>query len=339
MYEADSMISEVAARFSENWQIPSFDRYDAAFHSLGYPMDAIYKRLGLNPEQFSEIKSGIFVGDFLNILAEIIDQTSDNCVGIKLGTMRPVKKIGTRFYIALFSNTLRSALNDFLFYTSLNIPFIKIRMEESKSEATILFEYDIESPLISYEFDIDLITVVNLIRELLLRPEWSPTYVSSKYYVDPGRSDALAALVHCPVDKNAANNCITFPKDILDEGIKFYDPLAKSIMIEAFYKRWNEMYSGYEYAVRTAFFIAKYFEYYNGIVDLNAVASSFNMSVSAYQRELVNEGSSFRKIKSDFIFKLATLLIANDRDYNEVSKILGYSTPQSLARFLDSYNI
>ena len=336
MHEAGSIISEVAADFRDNWQIPSFDRYDAAFHALGYPMGEIYKRLELNPRQFSEIKSGIFAADFLNILREIIDRTNDNCVGIKLGQMRPINKIGTRFYIAFFSNTLRSALNDFLFYTSLEIPFFKIKMEERETEAKIIFEYDICSPLISYEFDVDLITVVNLIRELLLRPEWSPKSVSSKYSIEPGRSDALAALVHRPLDKDAASNCITFSSDILDEGIKFSDPLAKGIMIDAFYKRLNEMYSGYSYAVRTAFFLAKYFDYNNEIVDLNLVASSFNLSVSAYQRELVKEGSSFRKIKSDFIFKLATLLIANDLGYDYMSKILGYSTPHSLARFLEN---
>ena len=338
MNNVDNLVSQAAAGFRSKWQIPNFDRYDAVFNSLGYPMETIYKKLGIDTVEFSEIQSGIFAEDFLNIFKEIIYLTNDSCVGVKLGTMRPVKKIGTRFYIAFFSKTLRSALNDFLFYSSLEIPFLKIKMEEGKSETKILFEYDIDNPSISFEFDVDLIAIVNLIRELLLRPEWAPKSASSRYQLASGRSDALAALVHCPLDKNAGRNSIIFSSDILDVELKFSDPLAKSIMIGAFYSRLNSMYADYSYVSRTNFFLARYFDCKREIPKLSYVASSFNMSISAYQRELIKEGVSFRKIKSDLLFKLAKCLLADGLNYVDASKMLGYATSHSLIRFLDSYN-
>ena len=333
------IINESSDKMIANWEFPRFDRYDRALKKNGYPMGTIYQTLRLDSKRFADIRSGVRAQDLLNIFHAIVNQTQDTRLGVKLGNMRTPRQMGTRFYISFFSKTLRSALKDFLFFSALQIPLLKIEIEEGNQDTEIKFEYSVNDPAITFEIDIDIITIVNLIRELLILPGWSPDLATTKYTLDPARQDALSAVIRCPIGQKKTKNSIIFPSKTLDLELGSVDPFAKKIMTDEFYRNLDKSFSGTNFALRTEYYIAKYYEHYEQLVNLETVAASFSMSETHYQRALSKEGKNFRKIKGDFVFKIAGALIGSGVDYSIVANQLGYSGVNSFSRFMNGHSI
>ena len=333
------VINESLDKMITTWEFPRFDRYDQALKKNGYPMETIYQNLRIDSKKFPQIRSGVSAQDLLNIFDAIVNQTQDTRLGVKLANMRAPRQMGTRFYISFFSKTLRSALKDFLFFSALEIPLLKIEIEEGNEDTEIRFEYSVNDPAITFEIDIDIITIVNLIRELLILPGWSPIVATTKFTMDPGRQDALSAVIRCPIVQKKTKNSIIFPSKTLDFELKSVDLLAKKIMTDEFYRNLDKSFSGINFVLRSDYYIAKYYEHYEKMVDLETVASSFSMSETHYQRALSKEGKNFRKIRADFVFKIACALIGSGVDYSIVANHLGYSGVKSFSRFMNGHSI
>ena len=335
----ETLFSDVNNNFVKNWQFPRFSRYDQVLRKLGYPMDTVYENLGLDVTRFSEISSGVSAQDFLSIIGAIVSQTEDTRLGVKLGSMRIPRQMGVRFYIALFSKTLRLALKDFLFYCALEIPLIQIKFNEGDMYTEIQLEYAIEDQWITFEIDVDIISIVNLIRELLILPDWSPKSITTTYALDPARHDALSAVVRCPIAQKDKINSIVLPSKFLDYELKFSDPYAKKIMIDEFNRTKNRSQLEKSFVSSTAYYFVKHYEHYGCIANLKDLASYFNLSETHYQRALIREGTNFRRIRGDFTFKMASMLIRSGLDKSIIANRLGYSGLSSFSRFFNSHEL
>lgn len=336
--EAAVRLAEIeAAEFIRGWQLPMFNRYDLAFRHLGYPMDSIYSELKLDTSLFSSLMSGVDARAVLSIFRKIEAKTGDSCLGAKLGLLRQPKTLGSRFYIALFSQNLREALEDFFFESALRMPFLKMKLVESSNQMSAEFEFTFDDPAISYEVDIDILTLVSLIREVLHYQDWKPARVLVKHRLEPERRQLMESKLGCSIESDSECNAVVISEEYTRNTLPWFDLSAKKIMLNAHRSELAQMFGDYGAAMRTKYFFARYFEYKGSVPSVEEAADYFSWSLSTYNRELRREGAHFRALRNEFIYRVAEGLLELNYPAEKVANIFAYRHKAVFTRFIKGH--
>ena len=328
-------------RLLSKWQIPFFRRYDRVLEFLGYSMSPIYRDLGIDEGRFDELNSGIGGQKLLDLMSEVAHRHRDPSVGVKIGELRDPKTLGYRFYIALFSDSLRQALADFCFSTSVYIPFIDFRLVADDQYASLRFAYRIQSANLGYQADSDLLMLIRLIRALLQDETWRPSYISLSYKQDPKTRERMETFSGCPVVSQESATAIVFPSALLDVKLSLADQHMKSVVSGLHQSELEKASLSLSWEERVTVYLVHHYNTYREVANQHQLAVAYGLSKSSLHRQLVGAGVSYRELRNKFITDLACYYLCDTGlKIETIAERLGYQNVSAFHRmFKQSMNM
>ena len=328
----NSVVRSALANFSESWSMSNFAPYEISLIALGCPINDIYSKLEIFSATKSKEKIKISAVDLLDILNASAEFLNDESVGAKVGNLRAAKDIGLRYHIAYFSKDLNDALASIWLETSLLIPFVCLRRKRQLSSFFYSIDFDVSSDKLYYAIELEIIFVLKLIRSLIDNPHWKPEYISFKHKLSDESREFIGCLYACPLVDNAEDNGFLIPDACGNRIMPGADSLAKSIMTAAGRRLFLESIDQFSFEEQIYYLIVRHFEYFSIMPKSDEIADYFGVSLATFQRSLKDNNISYQELKNKFVRQSYCVLSKLGYDTGEISRILSYSSSQSLLR-------
>ena len=296
--------------------------------SHGIDPDPLYRELHIDPEVTKNPNKRVPFNTIDLLRSKAVEMSGDPCFGLKIGCGWHPSYYGALGYAWLASSTLRNAFQRLSRYLQVITNAGMIELEENKEGLSMLFNIN-EIPIdIAASEDVILAEVITMCRANC-GEEFDPVSVSFTH-AKPVCSGTYYALFRCPVEFGAPELRITLSLETVDKQLTTSNPalvkLNEQYMIE--YLAHQDSASVTQ-QVQNA--IIKRLP--SGSVSDAVISDDLYTSARTLQRQLKNEGTTFKTIHNDVRRELSEKYIYDESlSLSEISFLLGFSDISSFSR-------
>lgn len=255
--------------------------------------------------------------------------TGDPGLAVFLGLQMTISLHGIVGYTAMAGKTLRAAIDVFYQYGGLVCPAIAPRLEVSGDTAYLYFD----QPLPEYPVSVIAMgflqagcgSIGSAMTGRLLEGCGELTFP------EPESFRRVSHMLPTAVRFGCHHNRLVFPASHLDLPLIMADPLAERMMREQCKRAMNELMGqkrSLSYLVRELAF-----DEVQGFSGIEEVAQKLNVTERTLQRQLAEEGKTFRSIIEDIRQSKSAILLRNPGlSIKYISDRMGYSNTANFAR-------
>jgi AraC-like DNA-binding protein len=296
---------------------------------LGVDRRTLMDAAGLAPGDLKDPDGRVPSSKVWKLWQALIQEVPDVALGLKLGES-PASPIryGLVGYTLIYSRTVRQALHRLSRYSRIIAETVQLTVESRSGRCRILLESDPQFELLRHPIDARLANILSAVRNLSGRPlaplevevpyrKLADTSFHRRFFNAPIRfGRPKAALWFHPADlelpiKHADDTLVGYLDQLAEEKLK--DLRGSSLTERLGRALWSEL-SG-------------------GMPSLRRVAELLGMSQRTLQRQLREEGKSFRTALEEFRREMSAHLMAQRKlAVYEVAFLLGYADPSSFHR-------
>ena len=257
-----------------------------------------------------------------------VDASGDPCFGFVAGEqVQPVVLHGLGFSW-LASDTLRDALNRLLRYSRLISTAANMQLQDNDDGLDLVLLPPKGVKLTPAFQDAGMSGFLRMCR-LTAGEEIDPTHVSLKRS-KPDCAHKLQAYFRAPIEYEAANNILSFSKQLVDTPLTNSNPGLARINDQAVV----DYLARFDRNSLTMQVRSKIIERLpDGTPHQGTIAQSLNVSLRSLQRKLNSEETNFKTLLEGTRRELALLYIREThRSLGEITYLLGFSEPSNFTR-------
>lgn len=297
-----------------------------ALEPYGCDTDALFHRAGLDKTATMVSGARYPLGSVNQLWRLAVEDTGDPCLGLYVGhSVRPTALHALGF-TWLASSTLLDGLQRMARYARIANTVVKpeIIIEGDR----VRFVRHVDAVLVDAAADGDLAAVVKMCRAMS-NSELAPELVTLRH-ADNGHIDQYIEYFKSPVRFGATEDALHFDRQVLEKRLP-----TGNLVLDHANDRVAEAYLAtldpdlVQDKVRKILLALMP----SGDVSQDTVAGQLHKSVSSLQRQLKNEGVSYRQILEDTRHELSTRFIRERRySLSQIAYLLGFSDHANFSR-------
>jgi len=296
--------------------------------SQGIDPEPLYRELQIDPEVANNPEKRVPYNTIDLLRAKAVGLTGDPCFGLKIGCGWHPSYHGALGYAWLASSTLRSALQRLSRYLQVISDAGVIDLEEKKEGLSVLLNVT-EKPIDTIASEDMILGQFITMCRAIAGEELSPVSVFFTH-PKPACSAKYYALFRCPVEFSAPDLRITLPLDFLDKRLTTSNPALVKLN-EQFIIEYLAQLDSASVTQRVQNSIMKRLP--SGNVSDTVVSGDLYTSTRTLQRQLKDEGTTFKTILNEVRKELAGKYVCDDSlSLSEISFLLGFSDISSFSR-------
>lgn len=310
---------------------PSIRRFHRGLIELGVDVDALYARLGINPDSMDSEEGSLSMSKYFSMLDLASRLSGIRFLAVELALAFDSDDLGVLAYLVRNARNFEHALDIIRRYITLVSPGSEVTLTDNEQDYVVAYRFSIASPAICYQ-DVEgtVAQFVLMIREGLDEPDWEPRQI---YFAHSARNDSDYA--GFPVGKSVVFDHpfsgVAFPKDVIQYPIESSDPKLLSILESQVLHSTSEILGQDSFLDRVRLLISSGLG--NAAVSSDAIAAALGMSRRSMYRRLQDHGTAFNAVREDIIFKLArTSLTTSTAPIAHIAQELGYSDSTAFNR-------
>ena len=284
---------------------------------------------GISESDISDPDARIPLVKTWNLWRVLVDRMPDPSLGLHVGSSARLRDLGLVGYVAVYSRTLRDALNKIARYTHIISEAVQFDLKHDHHRGWITFDNIPRFVELRHPVDASLALTISAVRELT-NTHVTPLEVRLPY-LKPDDPYELERFVRAPVRYESAHGRIVLERKDLDLPVVTSDDTLEGYLeklAEDVIARLAERSSFTDDVRRTV-----WIELSSGPPTLKHTASLLGVSVRTLQRRLHEEGTTFAEVLETIRREMALKLL---RDKSlavyEVAFLLGYSEPSTFYR-------
>jgi AraC-like DNA-binding protein len=264
------------------------------------------------------------------LIENMLDLTGNEFLGFEFGREITIADMGVVGYGMLTSPTFREVTNLWINYAPILYgTMIQATLQEDLHRWSILINESLPvGP--SYRFCTEefLMQVLKLGEKLRGFPvEYAELTL---IYPKPENASYYDGLFQCPVKFNASVNRITVASPPLDEIVQTRDKYMYQVYLDYCARMTAGIEQNQHFSERARQYFVKHLGRELNIEDM---AAELNCSTSTLRRRLLEEGTTFSDLLSDFRHRFAEeYLKSTNMSAKQVGYLLGYRNPKSFLR-------
>ena len=301
--------------------------------ALGMPVDKILSGVELSLRSLEQAKTRISLGDLVTVYRNILSLEISPNIGFRIGrALRPAHYGAYGFAIAT-SETLGDALDVGFSYYELETPtiFMSITLDHETRKTHFVFRDTLQiAGLHRFNVESHTALVLSFLR-CLLGDDRTPLEAWFDYPA-PDHASAYTDYLQCPCRFEQPYCAIIFPTKWLQDRLIDANPISAEAMRQECDRAVEQMRAHQRVASQVLRFMQ---EDLHAAITIEQVAQRLAMSSRTLRRYLVEEGTTFKQLLSEYRLRRAIHLLKNRRlSADEVSHRLGYAeTPNFRAAF------
>ncbi|MBE9547852.1 MAG: AraC family transcriptional regulator [Proteobacteria bacterium] len=307
---------------------PTTDYIWELIRSRGMDPAPLFTKAGLDPEIRNNPNKRVSRKQFDHLLDIAAEASGDSAFGLRATAHFHPSHFGALGYSWLTSSSLSSALRKFLRYSRVvtDTHFMKVREEG----ADVIIDYTrppgVNPP--AHHLQVPMALFVHLCR-LILGDDFSPDRVEFTAE-QPLDIEPFVNHFRCPLQFNAATDCIVIPTRLMDKKLSRGHPELSRMHNEVI-TRYLALHDKTDIISQSRAAIIDLMA--EGDISAETVAAMLNISVRTLGRRLDEEHLSFRELLSEQRHELALKYIRDESlTLTEISYLLGFSEPSSFSR-------
>lgn len=262
--------------------------------------------------------------------------TGEPGLGLFLGLQMTISLHGIVGYTAMAGKTIREAIDVFCQFSGLVCPAIVPRLEISGETAYLYFDQAMpEYPISDIAMGFLQAGCGAIGAAITGRLSDGHGELS---FAEPESFKRIVHLLPTSAKFGCAHNRLVFPVSNLDLPLVMADPLAARLMREQCKRAMNEMIGQRRSLAYLVCELA--YDEVQGFCSIEDVAKKLNITERTLQRQLAEEGKTFRILIEDIRRRKSSILLGNtDISIKTVSDRMGYSNTANFVRaFARWYN-
>ncbi len=301
----------------------------AQLEQLGVPLKEWFALSGLEPGVIHRADFVLDIPTFRSLALDAVRLSGEPGLGLLVGERLGVEAHGALGYAAMNSHTIREVLDIMQRYLRLRIALVRLEVEEVGGEVRVVFHELL--PL----GDIRMLVLEGVVSSIqnMLRDVSTGVCLPEAVvfpFADRGYHAMAERLLHCPVRYDATWTGFVLPPRMLDLPLKMSDPRAFRLAEQLCRDELLMLEESRSWVARVQRVIL---ETRVGMPSLEETARRLHVTPRTLHRQLVAEGSAFRKLVDARRHKSAVdQLTEGDASIEEVAYILGYSDPANFRR-------
>lgn len=298
---------------------------------MGGDIDTIFGNSGISPDMAGSTTLKLRLADFCTLFEQAAQRTGCENFGLSFGNQFQPRDLGLWGYAAISAPTLGSALETLVRLFGYHQEQSSMLLSQ-ESSGLMRLQYQIEVPDIldrRQDAELSLGMFLNVIREAC-GSYWAPEEVHFEHPQTIDTYDHIRAF-GAPVYFSQPTNALLFRPDILDRAMPARDLRLMALMQNCLEQLSHldrgpmEMIDRVRCTVR-----ARLAE---GYPSLGSVARKLHVSPSAIQRDLAQDGTSYKDLVEATRRELAMYYLGQwHLPVSEISFLLGYSELSAFSR-------
>ncbi|AYC33250.1 AraC family transcriptional regulator [Pseudomonas cavernae] len=241
-------------------------------------------------------------------------------IGLQAGMRYRLNTYGIWGFALLSSPNYRSAASIGLRYLDLTYAFTRIHLEESGDEAALFLDDSaLPADLRSFILERDSAAIMNIHRDLT-NTRLVLTQANFRIAAPSDPTPYLEWFGAAP-SFNASNNCLVFPRPVLDLPLPGADPQVVQHCEQQCQRLLTKrrVRTGLARRIRDRLLARP-----GHLPDMESLASELHMTSRTLRRRLEEQGTSFRQLLEEVRQALAEELLATGLNLEEIAERLGY---------------
>ena len=298
---------------------------DDAEHALR----EFYRATGLTPELVADGDARITPAQFCVAWAELVRQTRDPSIALKMARSTPPGAFGIVEYLCRSAPTLGEALRQWVRYLNLLDDAVEVALVEEGDVAAVRVTAESEAPApASHELCFAMLhaqaTAISTVPFRAERVDF--THRSNLV-------EAYARFFDAPVRFGAAETELVIARSLMDAKLVSADPALFGILARAADDAERKQTVEAQDKVLTAQVKRTLHKALReGASEVDDVAKRLGLSGRSLQRRLKDEGTSFQELREETRRDLARHYLDLDLAISEISFLLGFSEPSAFFR-------
>ncbi len=300
-----------------------------ALDAMGIDGQALAQRAGISPDDLEDPERRIALEATSRLWRLAVEATGDPGLGLEVSRFVRPGTFHTLGHAVITSSTLREALERIAQFSRVTADCSVVRVEEGPEEIALVISFDAAGPLPTHEsIDAIMATIVRAVR-FMLAQSVSPRRLAL-VRPEPERAERFGELFRCPIEFGAPRNRLSFDRATAEQAVPGGNPRLARLhdSVTAAYLEGLDPATTVR-QVRSA--IGDLLP--TGEPTVASVASVLSTSARTLQRQLQEEGTSFREILREVRLGLAVAYLRRgDQTVTEITRRLGFSETPSFSR-------
>ena len=270
------------------------------------------------------IDSPVALGTYLSLLERVGTYCDEEEIGLRLSEHLTSRDFGIYGYIMLNTTTLRDYLSLIERYHMALGDYSVTRFIPQEHSGYSEYEVVLPSELSpKHDIALTLALRVNMVRSRLGNDSWRPLSAGFSF-AEPANLDRYQQIFGENLHFNQISNFIEVDNGCLDTVINGSDPQLLQIFMDQAEELLDQSNEPSDIIHRTKVQLMNRI----GTEESSQehIAHAFNLSRATYQRRLEEQGTSFRQLKNEVIYQLATKALSESRArVSDIALKMGYS--------------
>lgn len=295
----------------------------AGAQNLGLDIDGALDSAGITLMQLTDTQHR-FSQQQVSEVWHYLEHSYDNPgLALAIGKEIQLQHAPVLGYSLLSSRTLGEALIRLQRFHSLIGEAVAISVEHHEDEVRLYF--DARQELLRYPIETAMVALVAMTRWLTGQTVAPRLFASS--YCDEGATKALTEFMACPVEYSSNRNTLVFSQQhlslVIPSGDDRLAEMHDQIALQAL-QHLNEGHRDVRYWIEQALLV--------GECNRQWVAKSLGISVSTLQRQLREQGESFKQLLEQTRKQQVEILLQQKVPLFEIAQRLGYQEQSNFQR-------
>jgi AraC-like DNA-binding protein len=298
-----------------------------ALTARGLDADELFRRAGMHPEHTRDPNARYPLISMQRLWKLATESSQDPCFGLDVAQLWHPTTFHAIGYTALASSSLREALSCVVRYNRVVTTGARVELGENDSEVfvTVSALYPQIAPA---SFHAAAAALVILCREAR-GGEVNPLWVKFPQANGPC-TERLRRFFHCPISVGGAHMRMAFSREDLNAPLPTAHPALVRANEELLKQYLTGLGSG-DLALQVRLKLVSLLP--SGEIEQTTVARSLNLSLRSLQRQLKQEGVTFRQLIDDTRRDLAKYYLRDSTlTVSEVAYLLGFNETSSFSR-------
>ncbi|WP_182376198.1 AraC family transcriptional regulator [Nocardioides sp. WS12] len=315
---------------SDRWSLPRSTASAAIFVELageyGVPAGSLLAGTGIELDQLVDPEGEIKAGQELLLVQELVARLGHvRALGLDAGTRYHASTHGVWGWAVISSPTARRALDVGVRYSELSFSFADFRLDDVGRDVHLTLD-DSETPteVRGFLMERDLAATVTIARDLLgVNLPMKELHLASS---DRGYGERFQQLCAATPIFGAKRTTLVLAGEVLDLPLPQSNPQTALLCERQCAEVLQRRHARLGLAGQVRDLLVRRAE----ITDQDDVAREIGVSVRTLQRQLAEEGTSFRELAGEVNCLLAEELLGAGLAVEDVAHRLGYATASSL---------
>jgi len=301
----------------------------AALDTSGYEVSELLALSNFPPSILEDSDGRIPHRTMMQFWQKAQTATSDEHLGLHLAEAAPIESLGVHAYAVLSSPTLREGYRRACRYQRLIHEVTDLIFDEDEEEGVLQHALPGGRPVPRQPAEF-LVALWVRFGRLILGDQWSPRLVCFAHDA-PLDTSEHERLLRTPIRFLTGRTAIHIPNHFLDEPNRKADPGLIRVLDDYAERLLEQMPSGATLSARVRTYLLN--ELQSGVPTAEKTARTMHMSVRTLNRNLQQEGTTFRELLTQLRQEKAATLLTNPQiSISEVGYLLGFSELSSFYR-------